>query len=151
MKMKMKKFLIVLAFLLVVFEAGSSAAAVTTWVSGSSLTVGWNAITTFTDGTTIPSGDVIKYDVYYKPDGATAPPYVKVTTSPIAALSYIVAPTAEGKFNIGVVAIRFNSAGTQLSSSDLSWSDIAANCQGGQTFGLNFYKVPTNVIGLRPQ
>lgn len=148
----MKKFLfwVVLAIFAVMVGAwfAEPAQAIDIWKTANQITVAWDPVTKLTSGANLPTGNVVKYDVYTKVDGTTTP-ITKVTATQLTVATYTITFTIEGRFDVGVQAFRYDAANVLLSQSTISWSDVAANCLNGQTFGGIYYESPVGPGGLR--
>ena len=138
----MKKLLIIIALLLV-----ASVASAQTWHNANQATLAWNAVTQLSDNTTIPAGNVVKYQVWRRLSPAL-PTAGEMVAGEITSLQQVVTFTVEGGYFLGVQALRFVD-NVKVSSSTIAWSDVAANCQGGVTFGIQYWLAPTFPVGLR--
>ena len=143
----MKKWIVLFALLIMLVFA-TSAMAADSWKTANQITIAWDAVTTLGDGSALPAGNVIKYDVYFRLDGHTDAG-TKATPVPISVTSSIVTFSTEGKYRLGVATLRYDSLGALLATSETAWSDVAASCQGGATFGVVFYLAPAKAGGLR--
>lgn len=136
----MKK-LIILAILLLAAPAFSQ-----TWYNANSATFGWDAVTKLNDGTTVPTGSIVKYQAYKKLSPATVGEKVggEVTTT-----QALVSFTVEGSYFVGAQALRY--VGTTLvSTSTISYSDVPANCQDGTAFGFQYWLALMAPTAYRP-
>jgi hypothetical protein len=120
------------------------------WKTTNQITIEWDAPTTLIDGAPIPTGAIIKYDIYLAnaltdPDKANP---VKLTAAPIEALQYTLTLNAEGRYLVGVKAVRMDADGATLAQSETNWSDV----NGAMTpnpFGLVHYLAPMAPGNLR--
>jgi len=115
-----KSIYVVILSLVIIFSAYAL-----DWQKTNQATVAWDAVTTLEDGTVIPAGDVIKYNVYlanFKTDPNKENPSL-LTTTPIVDLQYVITLNTEGRYLVGVSAVRFDSEGTLLEESEVNWSD----------------------------
>lgn len=105
------------------------------WKTADQTTVKWEVVTGLTDGSPIPAGDIVTYQLYTKKsDGSN----IVKSGSPISALSGIVTFIAEGQYFYGVSAIRKTISG-EIVESSISWSDNPANMKDGITKGVQYY------------
>ena len=144
----MKRMILTLAmvFILGLFLAFSAQAA-DSWKTSNQVSIAWDPVTALTDGSPLPAGDVIKFDLFVRPDGDTGAG-TKVTPTPIASTTGIIVFGAEGRWRVGVNALRYNAAGELLATSTTAWSSDVAACQGGNTFGVIFFVAPAGVKNL---
>ena len=131
-----------LAVVLVLAMAGMSWA-VDDWATANQLTVGWDNVTTLIDGRTLPVGNTVSYRVYLRPDGTTTQTQVAQVTTNQATITF----TVEGKYYIGIQAVRFV-AGEEVSVSGISWSDDPLVVDT-RTFGVKFWITPSGIIKLK--
>lgn len=127
----MKKLLIILAILLI-----TSTSFAQVWYDANQVTFAWDAVTKLTDGTTIPATSTVKYQVYTKPNSVSAGTKV---SGEITATQLLISFSVEGAYFLGVEALRYNGAVLVSKSNPITWSDVAANCQGGIAFGVNYW------------
>lgn len=117
-----------------------------TWVPTNQLSIGWDASQGWSDGTLEP-GQLVQYKVYISkvgPNGNPGTPELKTTTSLLqATITFI----EYGKFILGVSAIII-SAGSEVSASEISWSNNPSVCQDGKAFGA-VYRIVVSPSGLR--
>lgn len=106
------------------------------WTTANQVTVSWDVVT-------VQSGTV-SYKLYSRL--ASGGPEVFIST--VTALSAVVTFQAEGRYFLGVRSVR-NVDGVELEASTISWSDNPAVCQGGVTFGVQYYTLPAPVGGIR--
>jgi len=144
----MKKLLIGLLAITFLFFTGTAYAL--DWHTANQSTVGWNEVTTMGNGNPIPDGSVITYQTYLA-NSVTDPNKLNPADTGIVTVNEkIYTLNAEGKFYVGVKALR-NVDGEVLESSTIAWSDIAEFCKDGITFGLRYYLIPDNIEGLYPK
>ena len=136
----MKKF-----WLLCILLIPLAAFAATDWVQTNQATAAWDAVTTLADGKPVPATDTVKYQVWTKRE-SDAP--VKVGGE-ITATQLTITFSAEGRYTIGVQAIRTSPNFTEPQASAVSWSDdplvVATN-----PFGVVYIVPPAKPKGLRP-
>ena len=112
------------------------------WKTANQATVQWDAVTTLSDGNPVPSDNSVKYRVYLA-NAVTDPDKTNpslLTTNPISALEYIITLNTEGKYYIGVSAVRYDSTGAEIADteSDINWSDTNGESTPNP-FGLVYY------------
>lgn len=137
--------LILLAF---VIGPLGNAIAQEVWYEQQQVTVAWDAVSTFQDGSSIPSGNVISYEVFIKDAQATNATEVQMGTTQNT--EYTVTLQTEGEFLLGVRAVRSDSNGNVLSKSTITWSSDSTVVTD-QTFGVRYYQRPAACTGLRKQ
>lgn len=130
----MKK-LIVFALLMLPFLLGQ------TIVYVNSAVIAWDAVTKLADGTPVPVGEVVKYEVLRARPAAKASAVVVGET---AALEYVISFPAEGDWVVGVRAVR--TVGTERIVSDINWSDVSGI---PSPFVLRYYRGPAVPENLR--
>ena len=125
--------MLVLLFALSIFSPPGAEAQ--TYYNTNQGTFGWDAPTKLMDGSNIPPGSTIKYQCWRRLVPATVGEKVGAELTPT---QYTVSFTSEGSYFVGVEALRY--VGVDLvSRSAIAWSDVAANCQGGVTFGFRYW------------
>ena len=121
------------------------------WHEANQATVAWDATTALANGDPIPADNTIEYAVYLSnattdPD-KTAP---ALLVDNLTTLIYTITLGSEGKFFVGVQAIRRLADGTEVSNRSLiSWSDDTG--AASVPFGLIRYVPPQDVTGLSVQ
>ena len=138
----MKRAFIILAILFF-----ASAASAQVWHPANQVTLAWDAVTTLQDGTNIPAGSTIKYQVYKRLLPATTG---EMAGAEVTALQQAVSFSVEGGYYLGVKALRYVDSAL-VSQSEIAWSDVAANCANGEAFGVTYWMQPSMVKGLRLQ
>jgi len=133
--------IITLAVLLVVI--GSVEAQ--TWITANQATIGWDASTTLTSGAAVPPADLVKYQAWTK-RGADAP--VKVG-SEITALQTTITFSAEGRYLMGVQAIRYPAGETVGQPSTITWSDSTDVVAVPSRFGIVYFLATRNPGNFR--
>ena len=105
------------------------------------ITVEWDAPEFLIDGTPIPAGDVLSYNMYLRPNGATTEPIVGASS--VLEYTYTL---PEGIHEPGVSALRYiGGTGTPFES-DITWSKDAT-----PPFLLGYGRVTQAVTGFRVQ
>lgn len=111
-------------------------------------TMAWDAVTALADGDPIPdpADATLTYNVYVKN---------KVTNAIIPIASGVTGTSLEmilpkrGDYFGGAEANLLYTGATTAMKSPISWSDTAASCQGGVTFGFRFQTKPGGPQKLR--
>ena len=143
-----KKLSITLIFFLTLLLT-TVALGATTWTVANQSTVGWDAVTKLADDTPIPAGDTVTYRVHIKKDG-TAGDGTQLTET--AALEYTITFTAEGRWLIGIQAVRAPEANPEdLQKSTIIWSDNADPLLVPVPFGFIYYLTPAEPGGFGPK
>ena len=131
----MKKLTIVLALLLIV----SGAAWAQIWHTTNQATVKWDAVTELLDGTPLPAGDVIRYDIYMVnavTDVEKANP-VKIAED-IEATQHTLTLGVEGRYLLGIKAKRVVE-GEMVGESEMGWTDDPEIVANGEIWGLRYF------------
>lgn len=139
----MKKVLSIAA---IVFFVLAGVAIAQTWFPANQKTVAWDPVTTLGDGSTVPAGDAVKYQVWTR---RGTDPAVKVGGE-IAGTQLTITFTAEGRYLVGVQAIRYPQGETVGQSSAINWSDSTDVAMVPSPFGIVFYAPPAGVKNFRP-
>lgn len=132
-------FLILVAFMMVLFTSTVQAQQ---WQIANQVTVSWDPVTTNVDGQ--PITGTVSYKTYSKPETGTVETLLGTVTATQATITF----QAEGRYFLGVKSVR-NVDGIEIESSRIAWSNIAADCANGVTFGVQYYKAPANVINIK--
>lgn len=129
------------------FATATPSRAATSWFPANQKTVAWDAPTKLADGSLVPAGDMVKYQVWSK-RGTDAPVKIQAEdTKTQMTLSF----SNEGRYLIGVQAIRYPAGETVGLPSAITWSDSADVVSVPEPFGLVYYVAPQDPKGLRPQ
>ena len=118
------------------------------WHELNRATVAWDAVTTLSDETPIPEGDIVKYKVYVAEPGQKENLFYMGETE---AVEYEFGLPKEGKFFAGVEALRYrliNEELTELNRSRIAWSDMDEDTNNNP-FGIVFYFKPAAPLNLR--
>ncbi|MHC4537465.1 MAG: hypothetical protein ACYS6K_26290, partial [Planctomycetota bacterium] len=129
----MKKLLI--ACLILLFAFGAHALE---WRSTNQATISWDPVTTLVNGDPIPATDLIRYRIYLKESGTTAELFV----DEIGFSTYTITLSTEGKYIVGIQAVRYDSAGVEVGESEINWSDVNGEATPNP-FGLVFFHPPS--------
>ena len=141
------KRLLVLAFL--VLAVLGWAAPVTTPVTASPATILWDPITKLGDGSAIPAGDTIAYELYMQPctsAGVATGTATLVATVTSGTGSLVLA--AEGWYVVGVRTKRTLSGSGSVVFSDYAWSQVVGS---PNPWFLAYNKAPSIPQNLRMQ
>lgn len=141
----MKKFIFAL---LVSLMLAVSPVYAQTWHTANQSTVAWDAVTTLSNGSTIPLTDVVKYKIYLKNAVTGGEP---VLLDEVTVLEYVITLNTEGSYFIGVSALRYLSDGTLVNESVVAWSDMPEFCANSETFGVRYFISLSAPGGLRHQ
>ena len=117
-----------------------------TWHTANQVTVAWDAVTTLSNGGPIPAGDSVKYKVWLKNAVTGGDP---TELGEITDLEYTITLNTEGKYFVGVSALRYTSEDMLLNESTISWSDVA-ECTGVEgLFGIQYFLPLKSPGGLK--
>jgi hypothetical protein len=141
---KMKK-LCAGIFLILAMSLAGGADAQMVWKTANQMTVAWDAAT-LDDGTPIPPGSTVQYQVYIRADPAGTPLAAgnPITNGTQATVTF----TVEGQYDIGVEGQRLLD-GQIISRTPIGWSNDPAIAQGGKIFGEIYYRALGNMKNLR--
>lgn len=120
-----------------------------TWFTADKLSVDWTAPTTLIDGSPIPTGDVIKYNLYIK-DAINPSAVEELIVQDLTTQTYEIKFTKEGRFFIGICAVRYAGGTTYISKSIVVWSSDPVYTLNNP-FGGVYYISPSPPTGLRKQ
>ena len=137
----MKTFLVIIGTLFFL----SGAAWGQTWHTANQATVAWDAVTTLSNGDPVPAGDIVKYKVWLKNAMTGGEP---VELGEVAELEYTVTLNTEGKYFVGVSALRYTSENILIGESIICWSDTVA-CTAEGPFGIQYFLPLMGPINLR--
>lgn len=98
-----------------------------TWYKGNTTTIGWDAVTTYEDGTTIPSSDPVSYNIYVKNDKTGTEIFIGNSNN----LQIQVVVPSKGWWRFGISSLQLGNY-----ESPKSWSDVALVCLNGEMFGV---------------
>lgn len=118
-----------------------------TWHQLNDATVGWDAVTTFENGSEIPDSDIVKYMVFVAEPGKKDE---KQNMGETELVEFKVGVPGEGKWFVGVMAIRYRLKDgeiTNLGESVIAWSD-KDECTNNNPFGIEFYFKPAAPLNL---
>lgn len=130
----------VIAVILLIFVASVGFGAV---VYTNQITVGWDAVTKLGDGTTIPAGDAIAYQVYTKKGTAA-----EVLVGEINSLQQTITFTVEGDYLIGVRTKRTVTGGA-IVYSPITWSNSTDVAAVPVPFSVGYYLPPGAPKGFK--
>ena len=114
------------------------------WKTLRSAKVAWDAVTQDIDGNALPATDTIKYEVILSNQLDKEQTSI-LWTGPETTTTITL--TAEGKFYLGVRAVRFR-ADEKIGQSEISWSDDP-EATGGTPFGLVYFIIPNKPTGVK--
>jgi hypothetical protein len=117
----------------------ASAAWAQVWHTTNQATVKWDPVTELSDGTPLPAGDVIKYDIYMVnavTDPGKANP-VKVAEN-IEATQHTLTLGVEGRFLLGITAKRVVD-NEVVAESEVGWTDDPEIVADGIIWGLRHF------------
>ena len=137
--------LLVLALGLLLAPPPTKAQAATVWKTANQITVAWDAITTLDDGSPLPTGTTMQYQLYTRTD-PSGPPVANGNA--VTATQATVTFTTEGQFDIGLKAQRMVNAQV-VAESIIVWSNDPAVVQGGNTFGDIYFRAPAAPKNMR--
>lgn len=146
-KEKDMKKVVFLAIIALVFGSLSIALA-QTWHNQAQVTVAWDAVTTYQNGTAISSDEVVAYQLFAEDVDSSAGRFMVGETRDT---QYTISFESEGSYLLGVRAVRKDGNGTVLSRSSIVWSDNATEVANGETFGVRYYEQPASCSGFRMQ
>jgi hypothetical protein len=130
----------VIAFILLIAVVSVGFGAV---VYTNQITIGWDAVTKLGDGTNIPVGDLVSYQVYTKKGTAT-----EVLVGEVTSLQQTITFTVEGDYLIGVRAKRTVTGGA-IVYSPITWSNSTDIAAVPVPFSVGYYLPPGAPKGFK--
>jgi hypothetical protein len=152
-RIKKPLFVILLCFFMALLSASIASGQI--FYPANEKTIAWDAVTTVVDadGNDFPisATDVIKYKVLlasYDGSQIGTPQVLGITTN----TNYVVTLSDEGKYVVGVSALRYLSPSDEesISESTITWSHLPEGVEG-EPFGLVLFYPLKFPIGLRIQ
>jgi len=116
------------------------------WTTANQVTVAWTPVITLADGSVVPPGDEIFYEVYSVPETGDKN-LDKVFIGETNETEYVVTFAEEGCYFIGVRSARVRDV-KKISVSGFSWSDEPAAVKNGVTFGVVYFIAPASADDL---
>lgn len=116
------------------------------WMSVNQSTIAWDP-STLEGGGAVPDGDQLLYRVYTRPLGSTEQTMVGET----ADTKFTVTFSTEGRFVVGVQAVRIPQGETTEYVSRITWSDAEDITYVPDPFGIVYYLNPSDPKGLTPK
>jgi len=138
-------FVLVVIFFLMFLEINPANAQ--TWYPTNQAKVGWDAVTKYSDGTTIPSEYKIMYRVYRVSASDTSkanPTEISVIDGTVYTFTF---PTP-GKYFVGVKSEVWQGE-TKLGESVIAWSDNP-QYTSNSPFGIQYTLPPEAIKGMKP-
>jgi len=118
------------------------------WRSTNQATISWDAVTTNINGDPIPPEHTIKYRIYLFKGISSEGPFVAIKVGETDRLQYVVTLEEEGKFLVGVMAVRYDENQLEIGVSEINWSDVNGEATPNP-FGLIHYLPPAIPVNLR--
>lgn len=141
-----KKLYLLVVFWIIMLSLLCFGARAMDWTTANQITVAWLPVTTLADGSEIPPGDQILYEVFSVPEAGNKTTD-RIFIGETNATEYVVTFIEEGRYFIGVRSARAINA-EKISVSTFMWSDDPAACKDGVTFGVIYFIAPGSVNGL---
>lgn len=135
----LKKRTLITMFLLALSIVCVNGADALQWHTANQTTIQWDAVTELSNGSPIPAGNEIRYNVYMANaiTDAGKESAVLITPEPIIETQYVVTLGVEGKYLVGVSAVRLDN-GEIVDESAINWSDTNGEYTPNP-FGLRYY------------
>jgi len=139
------------ALILSVFLLAGAALAID-WFPTNQKTIAWDPVITLEDGSSVPAGDTIKYNVYVKDRSSSDVVFLGEVSETYA----LVTVSHEGFFYVGIETVRYLADQSdpelgKLLSANIAWSNDPIYCQDGKIFGLRYHVPPGQVKNERAQ
>lgn len=115
------------------------------WKPANQVTIDWTAPDGLETGDPLPPEDSFAYRVYAKVQGEEE--VAEQTTEPLYEQEFTLTFTGEGRFLVGVRALRMRDD-VELSRSPIVWSDDSEIVEEGQPWGILHYIMPEHITGL---
>ena len=141
----MKKVILTLA---IIFLLTISVTYAQTWHSTNQVTIGWDAVTTLSNGDPIPPGDSVTYRVYIADADNDPDKTNKTLIDEVSDIQYTIQFVQEARYFIGISAVRNATVSVE---STISWSDDPTICLNNEDFGVVFFHPLSNPTGLHKQ
>jgi len=116
------------------------------WTTANQVTVAWTPVITLVDGSVVPAGDQILYEVYSVPETGDKS-IDRIFIGETNATEYVVTFVEEGRYFIGVRSTRVRTS-EKISVSGFAWSDDPAAVKNGVTFGVVYFIAPGEPGGM---
>jgi len=116
------------------------------WTTANQVTVAWTPVITLADGSGIPPGDQILYEVYFVLETGDKN-LDKIFIGETNDSEYVVTFAEEGCYFIGVRSVRVRDV-KKISVSGFAWSDNPAAVKNGVTFGVVYFIAPGEPGGM---
>lgn len=140
---RMKIFIFTLGALL---TWGPGSAQAVDWTAANQVTIAWGAVTTLSAGEPIPEGDIINYEVFVVSETGNKEAD-RVSQGKTPDLQFTITFTEEGRFFVGVRALRLRDAAL-IGVSTFAWSDNPVFVKDGLTFGIVFFLGPAGPLEM---
>ena len=127
-----------LAVIAILLSTAVSAFAADQVITTNQITVGWDPVTTLSDTTALPADHTIEYEVFSEDVNTLEVSSV----GQVASLQSLITFTNEGRYYVGVEALRYDSGHVLLSKSGIAWSGNPQSVSGGQTFIVQYFIAP---------
>ena len=140
----MKKLFIIVLFAAMIVVPGLSLGQ--TWYNTNQATLLWGAVVTLDEDIPLPAGETMYYHAYLKKGSADSVP-IKVSSDPFEALEYTFTFEEEGKYFMGVSAVRVLEG--EEYESPVAWSHNEIDCRNNEAFGILYIVTPAKPFDLR--
>ena len=141
-----KKLSLLVVFWIIMLTLLCFGARAMDWTTANQITVAWSPVTTLADGSAIPPGDQILYEVYFVPETGDKS-IDRIFIGETNETQYVITFVEEGCYFIGVRSARIRTS-EKISVSGFAWSDDPAAVKNGVTFGVVYFLMPGNVSGM---
>lgn len=122
------------------------------WTTANQSTIGWDAVTTNTEGDPIPVGDTVEYDLYLVKESSSDRDTDKIKKGTTDQLQYILTFNQEGRWLAGIQAVRIPAASPEDKKySTLIWSDSTDISLVPKPFGFIYFASPADPGGFGPK
>jgi hypothetical protein len=123
-----------------------------TWTVANQKTIAWNAVTLNVEGTAIPTGDTLEYDLYVVKSTSTDKAADKIKLGTTETLEYTLTFPSEGRWLAGIQAIRIPAVSPEdRLFSELIWSDVVDVALVPVPFGFIYFANPADPGGFGPK
>lgn len=137
----MKLTLIIISIFITIGTFFNSESQAQTWFTANQVTFAWDAV-----AKVLPTDQPNKYQVYSRNDAVSLGTKI---SGEITSTQLLVAFTTEGRYYLGVEAIRYPAGETIGIQSERAWSNVAKDTAGGVPFGVMYFVRPGIVSGLK--
>jgi hypothetical protein len=122
------------------------------WTTANQSTVAWDPVTQTSDGTVIPAGDTMEYNLFLVKAASSDRNADKILKDTVTTTEYVFTFDQEGRWLAGIQAIRTPEASPEDKKySGIIWSDNADTTLVPKPFGFIYFATPADPGGFGPK